>query len=279
MTVIYNGPLTLPTETQLPVTTVTYTAKTKLIVAFIGGAADYDSFLGNGPTFIMGRRQKSYIDKLQAKFKNATVTGDLYYKEIGKGAVINFESVLSSKGTENSRVRCYYYGYDKAETALYEKIKADVGSSMRSDKYGLIIVGHSLGGWKAAKLVEKLTETNVCSNIDLLITLDPVGETYFMNLFLPDPRPQYWINVFTNGITVVSKDAKGKKSSSIESDNIVAALGNRWDLDSEFYANKLSLNIDAADIGHGNAEGMMVKPKDGISVDKKLMEITEYYLS
>lgn len=276
MTVIYNGPLTLPTETQLPVTTVTYTAKTKLIVAFIGGAADYDAFTVVGPTFIMGGRQNSYINGLLTSFKNTTVSGDIFSKK--KQAVV-FDDLILAKQPEQHRVRCYYYGYDKAETVLFNKIKEDMQSPLKAEKCGVIIVGHSLGGYKAGKLVEKLINTNTCKSVDFLGTLDPVGEVYFTNILLPNPKPKYWINVYSHWNTVVKKDANGKEDRSFDFDNFIASAGNRWDMDHAAYAKTLSLNIDAADIGHGNAAGMMGKKKNGISVDSKLLELTKEYLS
>lgn len=278
MTVIYNGPLTLPTETQLPVTTVTYTPKTKLIVAFIGGAGDYDSFSGIGPTYIVGERQYSYLNGLREKFKNTTVSGDFCKIIKGKGHVVEFESYYMAKDVELNRVRCYCYGYDKAETTLYEKIKKDIMSPMCSDEFGVIVVGHSLGGYKAARLVEKLTQLEGCKGVDFSATLDPVGEIYFAVLMLPNPKPKYWINVYTNWNETISKGADGKEVRKLNWDNVVASLGNRWDLNRSGYSKALSLNIDAPEIGHASASGMMRRKSGGVSIDSVIFEITKKYL-
>lgn len=67
------------------------------------------------------------------------------------------------------------------------------------------------------------------------------------------------------------------------SENAQASFGEAFKISSmaDFapYAKLLSLNIDAADIGHRNAAGMMGKKKNGISVDSKLLELTKEYLS
>lgn len=286
MTVIYNGPLTLPTETQLPVTTVTYVAKTKLIVVFIGGAGDYDKFSGIGPSHIMGKRQAAYVSSLYSKFKNVTISGDIYNND--KHAV-ELECVYPATANEKYRVRCYYYGYDKAESALYEKIKADLLDQQRSEVIGIIIVGHSLGGWKAAKLSEKLEMLKECPPIDLLATLDPVGETYFTVLQLesqPKPNVKFWMNVSSHGIAQTTKYVKEepqnvpldlqhptfKKESKFNFDNLVASAGNRWDLDGNKIVN---INIVAPEIGHADASKMMRTSAGRVSINSKMAEITK----
>lgn len=142
----------------------------KSIVFFIGGAGDKRPY---GPV------------------QNAT---NIVKKEISDP----FRKLMQG---ENSYVG-YYLGY-------YEVYKGNLTKSVLSiipskDGISVFVVGHSLGGWNGAHLVEILN--NKGYKIDSLITIDPVGtgnivtlaSDIYLNYPMPKGKCDYWINIRTN---------------------------------------------------------------------------------
>lgn len=264
------------TAPETPTTTVNYgPPKLKLITVFVGGAADYDSFLMNGPTFIMGFRQFDYIKEVRGTFKNTIVEGRIYNPQTDEIATDPIDRIAI--GPFKNKIRVIYCGYDQATKSVLEDIKKTIKE--HGQEIGLIVVGHSLGGWQGSLLVEKLMAENIKEKqTDLLVTLDPVGERYFSphrmipglnmlipNLSEPNPIPKYWINTYTIGVA-------GTSDQTI-SDNAVATAGDRWDV------TKANESTGSKTISHGNAKGLLnLKSSTGKSAMQKIMEVTTEYL-
>lgn len=137
----------------------------KAVVFFIGGAGDKRSYAGSGP----------YYNILYAKNP--------------------FDKLFSSKPYYKSMYLGYYEIYPEKDIATYvesQVIKEDV----------IYIVGHSLGGWNAAHLSQILTDKGY--NIEMLVTLDPVGEDLIVNsaseiyFKFPKPKSKLWLNIFVD---------------------------------------------------------------------------------
>jgi hypothetical protein len=147
---------------------------------FIGGAADKNRFWYVGPQTHLIR------DSLVKKYLVSIQNTPLFAAEI------------------NKTVEHLYYGYDEMDELflVIQKICAS------HPAVKIRLVGHSLGGWKAAKLTEKLAKASITTA--LLITIDPVGIGYFMkttdafwrlgndDLTLPRPLATVWINILAN---------------------------------------------------------------------------------
>ncbi|WP_156970558.1 hypothetical protein [Andreprevotia chitinilytica] len=269
-------PVTVNTAVDRPTTTIQYTPpKLKLIVIFVGGAADYDSFAGQGPTYIMGAQQRNYVREVQKKYPNTLFEGHFYDKE--KDGVVSGSKNSDVSLPVKNRVKTIYCGYDQALKSTLEDIKITYATNGQNP--GLIVVGHSLGGWKGAELVEKIMALEIKQGqTDLLITLDPVGERYFSphrwipaltaipNLSEPNPVPKYWINVHTEGWFGTSEEKL--------TDNAVATAGARWTV------KKADENLAAPKITHGDARALInLKTSKGFSAFQKLLKVTDSYLS
>jgi hypothetical protein len=100
----------------------------------------------------------------------------------------------------------FYWDYSESDAVL-AKIK-----KMSSD-VKIRLVGHSLGGWQAGKITEQLNKFGV--EVDLLVTLDPVGVIYFSGQTPPNPKAKTWLNVTA-------------MPSKIEADDVVAGVGGKW---------------------------------------------------
>ena len=167
------------------------------ICFFIGGAGDKESFLGFGPSGIIRDEVYKYFDvKMGTKIKNIE-------NDIKEYATTSYKS--------------YYIGYNdaykyKIQKEVIDKIPNKEGTS-------IYIIGHSLGGWNGAHLSQILTEKKYM--VDMLITIDPVGEDAIINASSkiywekPKPKSNYWINIYSN-------------SDDWGIDEIASSLGKQW---------------------------------------------------
>ena len=168
------------------------------ICFFIGGAGDKKPY-GPGP-------DASYI-----------VRNKVYYpfdKKMGT-KIINIEKEIKEYTTTS--YKSFYIGYndafkDKIQKEIINKIPNKEGSS-------IYIIGHSLGGWNGAHLSQILSDKKY--NVDMLITLDPVGTKVGVSLVsdiywdTPKPKCKYWINIYSD-------------STEFTRDNIIADIGGQW---------------------------------------------------
>jgi hypothetical protein len=148
----------------------------KSITFFIGGAGDKHKFAGEGPTNII------LEEALQP-----------FAQKVGMTNLFNPSDIqLAEKNV--------YLGYN--EIFKTDAINKNILPHLRSEGISVNIVGHSLGGWNGAHLSKILSDKGY--NVDLLITLDPVGTGYAIRLFsdiyddYPTPRYKYWINIQTD---------------------------------------------------------------------------------
>lgn len=167
--------------------------KTPPMVAtfFIGGAADKNKFWGVIPATNLIKNQlvSRYLDEI-----NQTPLGS---REINKSQ------------------QASYYGYEEMDDIF----KAILSLQKTYPEIEIRLVGHSLGGWIAANLSEKINQAGI--NNSLLITIDPVGVGYFNGyntpiLTLPRPGAKIWINILAN------------HSRGYSADDLVADLGMRY---------------------------------------------------
>jgi hypothetical protein len=147
---------------------------------FIGGAGDKKGFWGVGP--ISNLTRKTLVRR--------------YFYELGATPLIGAEI--------NQTAEEAYYGYDETEQ-LFIAIR---NIHKRHPSVKIRLIGHSLGGWKAAKLTEKLAKESIPTA--LLITIDPVGTVYFksmaallgrrglVDITRPRPKAAVWVNLLAN---------------------------------------------------------------------------------
>ena len=165
---------------------------------FIGGAGDKKGFWGIGP--VTNLTWKTLVRR--------------YFYELGATPLIGMEI---NKTAEEA-----YYGYDETEQ-LFIRIR---NIHMRHPSVKIRLIGHSLGGWKAAKLTEKLAKESISTA--LLITLDPVGMVYFKSIaaFLgrrgladitrPRPKAAVWVNLLASHTVRYDRN------------DLIADAGMRW---------------------------------------------------
>lgn len=113
----------------------------KVVALFIGGASDKETYYGHPATKII---QLEVSDKFD----------DLIDAEKIKGYKSLYLGYNEVKGEDDIKSKIVANIHDRENTAIY-------------------IIGHSLGGWNGAHLSQILTDKGY--NVDLLITLDPVG--------------------------------------------------------------------------------------------------------
>lgn len=202
----------------------------KSITFFIGGAGDAESYYGYGPTNIV----QKYIER---PFK-----------------------VIQSHNDFTS----HYIGYNKA---YKDRISSEIISKIPNKEGTQInIVGHSLGGWNGAHLSQILTDKGY--QVDLLITLDPVGTkigvTLISNIYWATPKPKYkyWINVYIS-------------PENYDSSDFIADVGGQWIPP----ANKVSV-MHISDTNHWNA-GKMFKDilYEGTNASDLLLFFSNLYLT
>jgi hypothetical protein len=157
----------------------------RIVVLFIGGAADKNEFYMISPT-----------------------------KLIKDGAMTQFLNWVKVVKTITSNT--LYLGYDEV---FRDEHVASLCKFIGSTKTPIYIVGHSLGGWNGAHLSQILTDKGY--NIEMLITLDPVGEGGIVwavsdiHYELPTPKANHWINI----------SASPKEN---DTSDIIANIGERW---------------------------------------------------
>ncbi|HUE92618.1 alpha/beta hydrolase [Pseudomonas sp.] len=158
------SPTLTPSENQAP--KVVEVSNCRVVVFFIGGAGDKESYYMVGPYNNIEDAYKSFAGRIRqagrSQFYQAHYLG---YSEVRGGWDID---------------KYVYKGIPDKSAPVY-------------------IVGHSLGGWNGAHLSKILSEKGY--KVEMLITLDPVGEgalvwlgsdVYFSR---PEPVSGYWINV------------------------------------------------------------------------------------
>ncbi len=159
-----------------------------VVVLFIGGAGDKDKYLGRDATKIVQR-------DVQFRFSSL-----LEIQELGKRYIpmyLGYDEIRSDDDIENKVLR---FIPNKKNIAIY-------------------IVGHSFGGWNGAHLSQLLSDKGY--NVDMLITLDPVGTRRGVKLIsdiywrIPYPKANYWINI-------------NSAPDDHHRDDFIASLGGQW---------------------------------------------------
>ncbi|WP_347904918.1 alpha/beta hydrolase [Pseudomonas purpurea] len=146
------------------------TMEREVVVFFIGGAGDKESYYGDGPSGHTYEAQRALERKVAGKHKGKFKAVYLGYNEV--------------KG--DSDIENYVY------------------SEIDHKSVHVYIVGHSLGGWNGAHLSSLLSDKGYL--VKMLVTLDPVGEGFFVALISdiywsePEPKAEYWINVLADPI-------------------------------------------------------------------------------
>lgn len=137
-----------------------------LVIFFIGGAGDQESYYLTGPN-----NNIDYVRKLTiADAKKLNVINRCPSWALSYNAFINDDDL--EKNVISRIPNC--------STAIY-------------------IVGHSLGGWNGAHLSSVLTDRGF--KVKMLMTLDPVGEGKIVygisNIYRREPKPkaEYWVNI------------------------------------------------------------------------------------
>ncbi len=217
-----------------PVSIESKVASKKAIAFFIGGASDKEPYYGNPATEIVKEQVKD-------KFTD----------------IIDSENIKSYKS--------YYLGYNEArgDEDIQNKIIANIPNKENTAIY---IIGHSLGGWNGAHLSQILTDKGY--NVDLLITLDPVGVgstvTYISDIYWSTPKPKtnYWIHIST-----FPEDYRF--------DDFIADFGEQW-------RPKTGMQInDECSCNHGSAGFMFTKSlkNTNISASDMLLHQIKLFLS
>lgn len=157
-------PTLTPSENKVP--KVVEVSNCRVVVFFIGGAGDKESYYMSGP-----------------------------YNNI-EDAYRNFAGRIRQAG-RSQFYQAHYLGYDEVRGG--RDVDKYVYKGIPDKSAPVYIVGHSLGGWNGAHLSKILSEKGY--RVEMLITLDPVGEgalvwlgsdVYFSK---PEPVSGYWINV------------------------------------------------------------------------------------
>lgn len=210
---------------------------------FIGGAGDAERYYGTGPTEIMKKVMKSF---------NNIVVNDKKINEIKSHFKKDFH--ISE-----------YFGYNKVRGK--DDIKKNITNKIPDKKNTAVyIIGHSLGGWNGAHLSQILTDRGY--NVDLLITLDPVGWGADVQLIsdiygtIPKPKSNYWINIYTN-----------PKNYSM--DDFIADYGGQW------HPPKDEVQIDhITEYSHRQANPMFKEGlnKTNISASNMLLHFIKEYI-
>ncbi len=215
--------------------TIEHKISTKqVIVFFIGGAGDKESYYGVPPSKIMKGVKNKFEEKIKLK------GFETYYK----GVYLGYNEV---KGDDDIKNKVISQIQNKENTAIY-------------------IIGHSLGAWNGAHLSQKLTDKGY--NVDLLITLDPVGKGIIVSLASdvywssPTPKANYWINIIA-----IPENS--------EVDDYIADFGKKWIPESGTQIN------DECKCHHRNANIMLNNPlKDKkISASDMLLHFINLYIN
>ncbi len=191
-------------------------AEKKAVVFFIGGAADQESYYFQGANRNVDDAKAIFISRLE---KHGTL--------ISK-CTIESKSYNTAKGSGD--------------------IQKHFIDNIPNKSCPVYIIGHSLGGWNGAHLSKILSDE--CYTIKFLVTLDPVGEGFWVwlgsNIYHSKPSPvaETWINVLAN-------------SSNPDSSDSVAEFGERWIIAKGPTTNK------TANIHHAAADRLFIEPVQG----------------
>jgi pimeloyl-ACP methyl ester carboxylesterase len=200
-------------------------AKKKVFAFFIGGAADKESYYFQGPN------------------NNVQIVKDFF-------------DPLVEDLVPRHLYEAYHLDYSDAKGS--GDIKQYIQDKILEKASPVYIVGHSLGGWNGAHLSAILSDAGY--SVEMLITLDPVGEGFFVSLgsdihaSKPKPVAKFWINL----------RAKPKKPD--QSDG-VAEFGERWTVTEGPQLNYI------CDVNHYDAKKMFLAPlKDKKSAGDYMLE-------
>lgn len=161
-----------------------------VIVFYIGGAGDKESYYGSAP-FGNIEEVRDHCDPL---FKNLR-SKNMYYTE--------------------------YLGYN--EVCGDSHVTENVIKKIPGKSVPIYIIGHSLGGWNGAHLSEILSERGY--QVEMLITLDPVGEGWGVHVIsdlqekYPKPVAKFWINIRAD-----------KQLREMDGSDGIAWMGGQWTL-------------------------------------------------
>lgn len=137
-----------------------------LVIFFIGGAGDQESYYGTGPNNNIDYVRRVAVD-------------DAKQLEILK--------------------RCPSWALSYNSFISNDDLERNVLSRIPNCSTAIYIVGHSLGGWNGTHLSSVLTDKGF--KVKMLITLDPVGEgkiVYGISSIYrrePIPKAEYWVNI------------------------------------------------------------------------------------
>lgn len=197
----------------------------KVVVFFIGGAADKESYYFQGPN------------------NNIQIVKDF------------FDPLVEDLGP---RLLYSSFHLDYSDAKGSGDITKHVTDRIPAKTCPVYIVGHSLGGWNGAHLSAILSADGY--NVEMLITLDPVGEGLLVSLgsdihgSKPKPVAKFWINL----------RARPKKPDQSDS---VAEFGERWTVTTGPNLNYI------ADVNHYDAKKLFLAPlKDKKSAGDYLLE-------
>lgn len=142
-------------------------APKKIVLFFVGGAGDKESYYGTGPNNNVAEARKIFVKNMDAE------------------------------GLCADRYDAHHIGYNSFVSE--EGLKANVLDKISDLTTSVYIIGHSLGGWNGAHLSKVLADKGY--RIPVLVTLDPVGEGQIVwgisNIYQKEPAPkaEYWVNV------------------------------------------------------------------------------------
>ena len=166
-----------------------------------------------------------------------------------------FRNILDAKNqidkrTPDLRKLRLIYDYWRGYYEVYgdANIKTNVLRYLPDKTIPVVIVGHSLGGWNGAHLSSTLTKAGY--KVELLVTLDPVGEGAMVSSTsdiygdTPKPTAKYW-----NNIRARPKDGNFS--------DVIADLGEQWTIKEGPQMNHV------VDVNHADAGIMFTRPLGG----------------
>lgn len=191
-------------------------------------------------------RPEPILDPVIVFFIGGAGDKERYYLTGPYNNIVEAKRVLDPKLQDLLRCQLYksiYCGYN--EVRGEDKIADHVIKEIPSRKSKIYIVGHSLGGWNGAHLSTILSSRGYI--VEMLITLDPVGEGKFVwagsNIHREKPIPEakFWINIRAN-------------PSNPDASDFIADIGERWNVKSGPTLNYI------ANINHYNAKKLFTVP-------------------
>lgn len=166
----------------------THLNKGKAHIFFIGGAADQEPYYLVGPFRRINVAQRLLLRKIKNKA----------LMECCELHVLGYNKIYHP-----TDIQQYVIDHLEPQDSIY-------------------IIGHSLGAWNGAHLCRQLV--NLQYHVNMLITLDPVGEgvlvwagSYIFREPQPEPKADFWINLRA-------------QSQTIDHSDVVAVVGRRWNI-------------------------------------------------